>query len=343
MPILTLQPSYSSGGTTQYPAIGSYLFADIINATWDLGLQKTAAVSGKINSINTDFPSAPSIGADAVSVPTVTAPGVEIPATQGAGDVISLFDTKYGELIELLTTKFHDIQSEFFPNEPAAYAMAENWLKEAIQNPSVALPPDVAAKIYESERSRILDEASRASDAVVAQFASRRFQLPPGAALAAVTALQQKAQGELGAASRKLAELAVEMQKFNVEKLLSLRGMAMNACLDYVKTLAVGPEMASKVVGLGYDAQSKLISSAADFYRADIASAELTAKVAQFNSSLGLEAGAKNQAASLALMENKLKVLLTEVQATAQQATSLFNNINSGVSMGVTAPSTTIG
>ena len=162
----------------------------------------------------------------------------------------------------------------------------------------------------------------------MAQFAARRFPLPPGAANSMVMQIEQKAQDELAEASRKLTALSVEMQKFNVEKLLGLRGMAMDSAIKYISALASGPDMASKVIGVGYDAQSKLISAASSFYNARIQAAEVTSKVAQYNNSTQLEAAVKNQMADLQMIENKLKGLLTEAQSLAQMSTALYNNLN---------------
>ena len=51
-----------------------------------------------------------------------------------------------------------------------------------------------------------------------------------------------------------------------VDKMLALRQMAMTSAVAYIQALASGPDMASRLVGIGYDAQSKLISSASQFY-----------------------------------------------------------------------------
>lgn len=123
------------------------------------------------------------------------------------------------------------------------------------------------------------------------------------------------------------------MQKFNVEKLMGLRGMAMDSSIKYITALASGPDMASKLIGVGYDAQSKLISSAASFYNARTQAAEVTSKVAQYNNSTALDAAVKNQGADLQMIENKLKGLLTEAQALAQMTTALYNNLHTGATI----------
>lgn len=323
-----------------YPGTGFYppFVRDIINAAWDQANLKTTAFESKINSVET-WLDTPGLIADLTvttsAVPTVTEPGVTIPATMSAGDAMSLFDTKYLELVALLSTKFTDFRGTYFPDESAAYTAAEDWLQGALANPNGGLPVAVAAQLLEDERSRILVDVARASDAVVSTFAARRFPLPPGAAAGAVLQIQQKGQDAIAESGRKLTGLSVEMMKFAVEKTLGLRQVAMSSAIEYIKALASGPEMASQVVGIGYDAQSKLISAAANFYGARTEAAKLTTQVEQFNVTTKLAADEKNQAADIELVEDRLRALLSESQSIAQMATSLFNNIHA--SAGVTA------
>ena len=310
----------------------------VINAAWNQGLTKQAEYSAKIGAAQTTFldtATAPQVSAGSVSVPTITAPNVAIPTTQSASDVMTLFDSKYLAIMGELADRFTAFRTTYFPDETNAYIAAEDWLQAAIADPS-GLPPTVVAQIFGDDQARILEDKSRAQGAVIAQFAGRRFPLLPDVAASLTMQIEQKAQDELAESSRKVAMLSVEMQKFNVEKLLGLRGMAMDSAIKYVSALASAPDISSKLVGIGYDAQSKLISAAADFYRADAGAKEVVAKVAQFNTSTALEADVKNQMSNLTLIEDKLKALLAEAQALAQMSTSLFNNvhISAGVSGG---------
>ncbi len=302
----------------------------VINAAWNQGLTKQAEYTAKIGAAQSTFldtTAAPHVTAGSVVAPTITAPAVDIPSTQSAGDIMTMFDTKYLAIMGELADRFTAFRASFFPDENNAYVAAENWLQAAIADPS-GLPATVVAQIFGDDQARILSEKTRAQDAVIAQFAGRRFPLPPDVAASQVMQIEQKAQDELAESSRKVAMLSVEMQKFNVEKLIGLRGMAMDSAVKYISALASAPDVSSKLVGVGYDAQSKLISAAADFYRADTGAKEVVAKVAQFNTSTALEAAVKNQMSDLTLIEDKLKALLAEAQALAQMSTSLFNNVH---------------
>lgn len=308
--------------------------ANVINATWDLANAKYDTYEQKIAAI-TDAATgwlstlaAPHITAGTVKDPTVVEPTVDIPSTQSASDIMSMFDTKYLELVAMLVDKFTTFQTTYFPDDSAVYTAAEDWLQAAIANDH-GLPPAVAAQILTDDKDRIVADAARATDTVLAQFAARRFPLPPGAAAAAAIEIQKKAQDEIAASSRKLMMNSVEQLRWVVEKTLSLRQLAMDSAIKYITALASGPEMASRLVGLGYDAQSKLISAASQFYNSRVAAAELTSKVGQFNVSTALTAAEKNQAADLALIEDRLKALLSETQALAQMTTAMLNNLHS--------------
>ncbi len=308
--------------------------AATINAAWNQGNDKTTSFETKIDETEVWLDGAPivDVAADVAPTPTVTEPVVDIPTTQSAGDVISTFDTKYLELVALLSDKFTAFRAAHFPDEATTYGKAEAWLSAALDNPNNALPAAVAAQLIEDDRTRILADATRASDAVLATFSARRFPLPPGAATAAVLQIQNKAQEEIASSGRKVTALSVDLMKFTVEKTLNLRQLAMNAAVEYIKALAAGPDTASRVVGVGYDAQSKLISSAASFFNARTDAARLVAQSDQFNVTSKLTAAEKNQLVDTTLVEARLKVLLTEAQAIAQMATSMFNNLHASAS-----------
>lgn len=329
MGIITITPgNYTPGAQSSLDAMAS-----VINAAWDLGNAKYTDYETKVAALTDEVTgwlstqAAPHVTAGSVTAPNVVEPPVDIPATQSADDIYQDFAAEYVKLILELSTQFTTFRSTYFPDEQLAYAAAEDWLQNAIANDS-GLPSAVAAQILTDDKDRIVADAARASDTVLAQFASRRFPLPPGAATAATIEIQQKAQDEIAASSRKIMVGSVEQLRWVVEKTLGLRQMAMGAAVDYIKALASGPDIASRLVNVGYDAQSKLISAASQFYNSRTAAAELTAKVGQFNEQLALQAGEKNQAADMTMIENRLKALLTECQALAQMVTSLFNNVH---------------
>ena len=184
-------------------------------------------------------------------------------------------------------------------------------------------------------------DKQRAQAALDHMYAGKRFPLPPDVLASAQMQLEQKAQDQMAETSRKIVTMSVEQYKWVIEKCINLRSIALSEATGYVKALASGPDVASRLVNLGYDAQQKLISAAADFYRADAGAKDVIAKVEEYNNSTALEALVKNQAADLALIDDMIKALIADLHGTVQEATALFNNLHTQVSM--TAGGTTVG
>lgn len=320
----------------QLPNASMQVLEDLINATWNEGKTSKTEFSAKIAAALSGFletTSAPHVTAGNVSLPTISEPTVDIPSTIDVDGIYDQWETRYLELAAWLDSKFTSFRTTYFPDESTAYVAAEDWLQEAVANPSAGLPPSVVSQIWGDDQARILGDKARAQDAVVAQFASRRFPLPASASASAVMQIEQKAQDALAESSRKVAIMSVDLQKFNVESILKLRQIAMSAAVDYIKALASGPDLASKLSNIGYDAQAKLISAVSSLYNARSQAAEIISKVAQYNNSASLDAAVKNQASDLTMIEDKLKAMLAEAQSIAQIATALFNNLNVGASL----------
>lgn len=315
------------------PGGAAYVYtvlADVINATWDLAGTKQTEFSAKIANATSGFldvTAPPTVSAGTASVPTITAPGVLIPASVDVSDIIDSFDSKYAELVQLLADKFVAFRTAYFPDEQNAYTAAEDWLQAAFAN-DTGLPTAVHDQLLTDARDSVLTEAAKATDEVMATFAARRFPLPPGASASAVLQIQGNAQAQMAEAARKVTIMSVEQFRFLVTSTLDLRQKAMAAAVEYIKALASGPDMASRVIGIGYDAQSKLISAAADFYRADAGAKDVITKAGQFNVTTALEADIKNQMSELTLIDDKLKALLTEAQVIGQGITAMLNNLH---------------
>ena len=322
-------------------ALGTFQYsAGVINASWNLANTKSTSMQAAITAATEDFldvTAPPTITAGTASSTSVTEPTITI-SDAGAADVYDDFQTQYLELVALLADKFALFQTTYFPDDSVFYAQAEDWLQDALADPS-GLPAATRAQLLGDAQATITTENNRAKDAVLATFSTRRMPMPSGQAASAVLQLEQGAQDKMAAASRDITKLSIDQLRFDIEKAIDCRKTAMSTAVEYIKALASGPDMASRLVNVGYDAQSKMVSAAAQFYNARIAAAEQVNKVSQFNVGLAMDASSKNQAAELSLIDSKLKALLTEVTALAQQANALFNNLhaNAGTSYSVSS------
>ena len=215
-------------------------------------------------------------------ISTPTDPGVTVPTDITESSVIATFTSEQQDLWDQLVAGFVGFRTSYFPNENTLYATAETWLQDALDN-AHGLPSAVAAQVLTDSSDRISVELSRATDSITARFAASRFPLPSGALASAILQLQQKAQDDIADASRKLVIASIEQLRFVVDKVLSLRQSAMAAALDYCRTLASATPGAVQLTEAAYDAQVKLINSAAAYYGARISASEAVAKVSQFN------------------------------------------------------------
>lgn len=312
--------------------------SQVIETSWTTATTAANAFDDIVSSANAQIDA--QSAADALTVDTanetaVIEPEVNIPSNLSTSDVMSLFDTKYQELIAVLVEKFTAFQTTYFPNEQDVYEQAETWVSEAMANPDQAIPAAVAAQLLTDVKSRAYAEAAVQSDAALATFAARRFPLPSGAAASAVLQVTQKAQDSISEASRKLMMSYIEQMKFAVEKTIAMRQQAMSSAIDYIKALASGPATASGVVNIGYDAQAKLISAASSFYNARTEASALVKRAEQFNVTAKFTKDDKNVANDITMLEKKVQLLLTEAQALAQIAAALYNNLH--VASSVTA------
>ena len=306
--------------------------AQIINAGWNLGFDMKAAFEAKVTALSADITallSSPAmhVTASAADAVTITEPVVTLPASIDTSTILATFDAETTALVALFSGKVVSFLTTYFPDDQATYDAAEAWLTGALANPH-GLPTAVAAQLYTDEHDRHIAEASRAKDALFASFAARRYPMPAGALASAQLQIDQKTQDLSAETGRKLTMMSVEQLRWAAEKVVGLRQLASSAALDYAKLMTQGPAIASSVTGIGYDAQTKLIGAVSSFYGARTDAAKVISSVSQFNASATQDAAVKNQIADLTLIEDKIKAIMVEIQAIAQMATSLFNNVH---------------
>lgn len=328
-------------GTTPLAKIAVRFSEAVINSTWTMANTNMAAANAKATALSGDIdailasPGDYHVTAGTVSVPTVTAPSVIIPSTIDTSTILATFDAEYPAIATFLKNQADYIIATYFPNDTALYGAAETWLSGAIANGGI--PASVQSQLIADDFARITADMQRAIEAVPAQFAGRRFPLPPGAALSAVMQIEQKAQDAMAESSRKLTMATLENMKWAINMVKELRQVALSSMVAYAQAIGKSTDAAAAVTGLGYGEQSKLISAASSFYSADTNAKEMMSKVGQYNNSLALQAAEKNQAANLEMQGNRLKALIVDFQATMQNATAMLNNLhaNAGTTLSI--------
>jgi hypothetical protein len=309
---------------------------DVVNATWNLALDKSAAVDTKVAALSAtngllDPNTAATVSAGSVTAPTVTAPNVTI-TDATVTDVFNTFTTEYIEVATWLTGQFTSFITTYCPDNTALYTAAEDSLQAALAN-NQYIPPEVISASMTQDRDRITADAQRAQADAIAGFSDLGYPVPPGAALAISVKTQRAAQDEIAESSRKLIMATIEQYRFVIGQSIEARKVMLNAAVDYVKALASAPDVVSKMSNIGYDAQQKMISAAASFYQADVSAKELALKASQFNSTAALDAAKANQATKTSYVMEQAKTAVAQIMSIGQQATALLNNLQVQVNM----------
>jgi hypothetical protein len=327
----------------EYTGIGLYppFVRDVINATWDMAVERQSALDVKIANATSgwlDTATAPTISASIVGVPTVTEPSITVPASASVSDVTTTFGEEYGELVTLLEGKFSTFLGNHFPAADANQVALEAWLADGLANPDQVLPPALAATIWEEDRTRVLRDSTRASADVVALWASMGHPLSGGEEAYAVNQIVQASHRELAQSSRNVAvktfEMAYDKVKFIISSIAAAQQAAQGAALEYVKAVAVGPDIASRLTDAAYSAETKLMAAASALYGARADAAKVALAATQHNAQATQSAAEKNQASELTVMHERASVMMDETKMLATSVAALFGNLHASTGVG---------
>lgn len=273
----------------------------------------------------------PVIAADALRVDPVRAPNVAIPS-RATGIDLSVFDSVNTKIIEDLSGRFLNFLNEYFPPNRAMMEAVESWITNAITNGGTGVNATVEGRIWQRDRDRITREASASIEQASAQWASRGFPLPPGALVSAVQSIEQSRQTAVAAVSREAAikafETEVENVRFAITQAVDYRTKAISAAGDYIRALAVAPQLASSMAGQSSDAQARLISAASGFYNAQINAQEASNRVAMFSSEGALKARISNQEATMKYAGLRTDSAMAAAQSLGTQAAAALNAVS---------------
>lgn len=315
------------------------LVEDIINQALETGQQKAteaasyASQAASASSGSISMPYSP-IAFTAASVEPV----VHIPFS-AAGVDPALFNSTYGKIFTDLTNSFADFFAQYFPDECDYISKAQQWMCDVLDGNASGLSPVVEDQIWQRERARLLREAARAEDEILSTFASRGFPLPPGAAAHQASQVQQRLQEQVSDSSRaraiQQAELQIENIRFVVTNALEYRVKGIQAAADYIKVLALGPEIAMRLATSAADAQARLITAASTFYNARIRLEEMKLHVVQFNKETQQGAATTDVQEFSRRLNARVQTLSAAARAAGDQASAALNAVHASAQIAV--------
>lgn len=262
---------------------------------------------------------------------SVNEPNVFIPS-RASGIDFTVFDSMYHGIIEDLSDRFSGMMTEYFSIDPNLLPEAEAWMKRAIVDGGTGINASVENQIWQRDRDRIGTEASAAMDEAAAQRAAGGYPMPPGAHFATLQAIQRKRSADAAAVSREAAIKAFETEtenvKFAITSAIDYRTKALGAAGDYIRALAVAPNIAASMSTQSADAQARLISSAAGFFNARISAKELILKSQLANQGTQLQAAKMIIDNGTQFADMRVKAVLAVTDNIGRQAAAALNGIN---------------
>lgn len=266
-----------------------------------------------------------------IGISSVDEPNVYIP-TRVSGIDTALFNSMYRQIIEDLSDRYLDFMTTFFPIRPSLMPAVELWLENAITQGGTGIRASVEEQIWQRDRDRISTEASSASEEAVSMWAARGYPLPPGAANATLQAIARKRSADMAAVSREAAikafETEIENVRFAITQAIDYRTKALSAAGDFIKALAVAPNIASSMSSQSADAQARLISAVGSYYNSRINAGELEAKILMFNADNSLKAVLANQDTEAKFAGLRVQAAVSAAESIGQQAAAALNGLN---------------
>jgi hypothetical protein len=299
---------------------------DAFNQASSLTTTSNSRVSDALSNIGSS-PVVPKTTLPTVNVPQLTPLSAQDKDISGVEAKVQSLTTYYRQL---LTTDLTTFLNTYFPLG-SELAAARDWLSAAIAG-GTGVNPNIEAQLWGRDRDRVLADQARAEEDVATTWAAKRFPLPPGAATYQVAMLQRAGMAQIAEASRnaavKMYEVGVENMRFAVGKAIDLRTAALQAAAEYIKTLALAPQLATDLEKALVEAKTKMASMVAEYYRAQLAAIDATLRVPLAKAELDLKVDNLNIDTQVNLLKMRVDATMSAAQMLATQAAAVLNSMH---------------
>jgi hypothetical protein len=316
-------------------SISAGFVAQIYNAQFDIAQERLNRNDALTSQAISYIDGAPQIDEYDISSELDIPPAPEIEGFTSA-ELTSLYQGTADEIKALLADGLTNFLTTFFPLG-AELAKARAWIERAIDG-GTGIAAAVEAQIWERDRARLLMDAMRISEEAMASFAARGYPVPPGALHDQLQRSSQETRNKVAQASRdvaiKQAEIEVENVRFAVEKAIDLRKAAIQAAGDYIRTLALAPQLGVQLATSVVDARTKMAQALTSFYAAKISALELPVRVAIANAGNAVNVRTANQSASVDIIQARVNLMDSAARSVGTQAAAALNALgaNTGFS-----------
>lgn len=251
-------------------------------------------------------------------------------------EIQRLYEDTRAALEATVGTKLDSFMADYFPST-AGYDAAMNWLNEAIANGGTGIRPAVEQQLWERGRARILGDSERAEGEAMATWANRGFPIPPGALTSQVNQIRLDAGRKLAEQSRDITvksfDAELENTRFAVAQVLDLRFKAISAAGDYIKTIMLGPQLASQLALSQVDAKVRIATALTSLYGAEVSAQEPRVRMILGQADIKTRIGEANLRASSGALEARVRAAMEYAQMLGNQAAAGLNALHGGASI----------
>lgn len=248
------------------------------------------------------------------------------------GDLANIYGSNTADVARTLANGFSGFISSSFPSMGTYVAVAETWLSTALGAGGTGVNATVEDQIWSRERTRVLRDAHRASDEAMTAWVGRGFAMPPGALLAQLATVDRDAQEKIGESSRERAiktwDIEVENMRLAVNRSLDTRNSAMSAALEYMKNVALAPQLGLEITKNVQTAQQRMNEALLEFYKADLSGLDYNLRLHTFDTQMSRQKEDVDLKAASEAFGQKIAAVMAGAEAQGQQAAAALNGLH---------------
>ena len=231
------------------PSVSAAFTAGVFNEQW--ALAQTKADQTKVATDTALAQAAnPSQMATVGLTYTPVIPVVPVLTAFDANSVDARYKAYFSEISNFLTDQFTGFIATFYPTS-AYLTYAQAWIERALTTGGTGLNVNVEKQLWERDRARVLRDSGRSKDELFSTWAARGYPLPPGALVNGLDRIDQDGRDKIAQASRDMAieqfKTEVENVRIAVTQALALRQQALNAAQEFIRAMALGPQIGQQV------------------------------------------------------------------------------------------------
>jgi len=255
-------------------------------------------------------------------------------------DVAGIFKDDYHGEFQALKEWFSSLRKEatdiFFPFVDAAGGdSADEWVKKAISGQAINLAEDAE---FNRGRTRIYEESQRSKQQAAGAVAAMGFSLPTGSLLAARQEADFIANRGMSELNRDLTirvkELNLDLVKFAVAQVNSLRSVAVSGMTSYLNAFASLPGSAAQYAQQKASAKTAMWEAGRNYYLAQLNFKQHLLDTSKANMQKDLQLSELKAGLDDKEIERALKSLQTAAEVYGRLVAGAMAGINSHISLG---------